>query len=77
MKDIETIYNDIPMPDLKQNRNTLRWKKFISMKVGDCVFLKTRADANLLISYLKSRGISTASRKVDDQFGVWRVEEDG
>ena len=76
MKDIETIYSDISLPDKKQGPNSARWKKFIDMKVGDCVFLKTRADANLLISYLKSRGISTASRKVDDQFGVWRVEGD-
>ena len=77
MKDIETIYSNIPVPDVKEGPNSLRWKKFISMKVGDCVFLETRKDANLLMSYLKNRGISTVSRTVNEQFGVWSVEKDG
>lgn len=77
MKDTDTIYSNIPLPDKKASAKTMRWKRFVNMKVGDCVFLETRQDANLLISYLKNKGISTASRKVDDQFGVWRVEEDG
>ena len=77
MKDIDTIYSNIPLPDKNQGPKTARWKKFVNMKVGDCVFLETRQDANLLTSYLNTRGISAVTRKVDDQFGVWRVEEDG
>ena len=77
MKDIETIYNDIPMPSKRQGPRSSRWGKFVNMKVGDCVFLETRKDANKLITYLKNRGISTASRKVDDQIGIWRIEGDG
>ena len=77
MKDIETIYSDIPLPPKRQGPQSSRWEKFVNMKVGDCVFLKTRIDANSLTTYLKNKGISTVSRKVDNQIGIWRVEEDG
>jgi len=76
MKDTDTIYSNIPLPDKKTSAKTMRWKKFVNMKVGDCVFLETRQDASLLTSYLKTRGIPTTMRKVDDQFGVWRVEDE-
>ncbi len=77
MKDIETIYSNIPLPPKRQGQQSSRWEKFVNIKVGDCVFLETRKDANNLTNYLKNKGIFTVSRKVDDQIGVWRVEGDG
>ena len=76
MKDTETIYNDIPLPRRKAGLNFSRWEKFKTMEVGQCVFVNTRKEANSLKVYLLRHGMKLATRKVDDQIGLWRLPDE-
>ena len=75
MKDTETIYTDIPLPR-KLTGRTPRWEKFKTMEVGQCVFVNTRKEANSLKVYLLRHGMKLATRKVDDQIGLWRLPDE-
>ena len=76
MKDTETIYTDIPLPGQRQGPSTSRWKNFTTMEVGQCVFVNTREEANSLKIYLLRHGMKLATRKVDDQIGIWRLPDE-
>ena len=76
MKDPETIYTDIPLPEKRQGRSSSRWKNFTTMEVGQCVFVNTRKEANSLKVYLLRHGMKLATRKVDDQIGIWRLPDE-
>ena len=76
MKDTETIYTDIPLPGKRQGRSSSRWKNFTTMEVGQCVFVNTRKEANSLKVDLLRHGMKWATRKVDDQVGIWRLPDE-
>ena len=73
----ETIYSDIPVPKLKRG-SVSKWEKFKNIKVGECVFVNGRKDANALKIYLKRNGLSVVTRKgqESDMYGVWRIEDE-
>ena len=75
MKETKTIYSGIPLP--KDRRGSIsKWEKFKTMEVGQCVFVDTRSEANSLKVYLLRHDMKLATRKVDGQFGVWRVADE-
>ena len=77
MKDTETIYTDIPLPEKSPGlKGRSRWEKFKTLEVGQCVFVDTRSEANSLKVYLLRHDMKLATRKVDGQFGVWRVADE-
>jgi len=77
MKDTETIHSDIPLPDKSPGlKGRSRWENFKTIEVGQCVFVDTRSEANSLKVYLLRHGMKLATRKVDGQFGVWRVADE-
>jgi hypothetical protein len=77
MKDTETIYTDIPLPEKSPGlKGRSRWEKFKTIEVGQCVFVDTRSEANSLKVYLLRHDMKLATRKVDGQFGVWRVADE-
>ena len=77
MKDTETIYTDIPLPRKLSGRgSSSRWEKFKTMEVGQCVFVNTREEANSLKIYLLRHGMKLATRKGDDQIGIWRLPDE-
>ena len=79
MKDIETIFSDIPIPDKSSGKSNIRsrWGKFVDIKVGECVFVETRNDSNGLKMFLERRGMKVTTRILDGQIGVWRMPDAG
>ena len=78
MKETETIHSGITLPEKSPGlKGRSRWKKFKTMEVGQCVFVDTRSEANSLKVYLLRHGMELATRKVDGQFGVWRLPDAG
>ena len=75
MKDTETIHSDIPLPIEKRGKSS-RWDKFVGIEVGQCVFVDSRKEANSLKVYLLRHGMKLATRKVDDQIGIWRLPDE-
>ena len=76
MKDTKTIYTDIPLPEKRHGQRHSKFEKFATMEVGQCVFVDTRKEANSLRNYLLGRGMKLATRKVDDQIGIWRLPDE-
>jgi len=77
MKETQTIYTDIPLPEkIHGPKRGSRWEKFKTMEVGQCVFVDTRKEANSLKVYLLRHGMKLATRKVDDQIGIWRLPDE-
>ncbi len=77
MKDTETIHSGIPLPEKSPGlKGRSRWEKFVGIEVGQCVFVDSRKEANSLKVYLLRHDMKLATRKVDGQFGVWRVADE-
>ena len=77
MKETETIHSGIPLPEKSPGlKERSRWEEFMTMEVGQCVFVNTRKEANSLKVYLLRHGMKLATRKVDDQIGIWRLPDE-
>ena len=78
MKEIETIFSDIPIPDKSSGKSNIRsrWGKFVDIKVGECVFVETRNASNGLKMFLERRGMKVTARLLEGQNGVWRMPDE-
>ena len=72
MKETETIFSDIPIPDKSSGKGNIksRWGRFVDIKVGECVFVETRNDSNGLKMFLERRGMKVTTRLVGGLLGV-------